>query len=498
MDLASNRPRYALFLIALVLAEVTSAFEVTMIYMALPALVEEFGSPARVGWVITSCLLVSSVAAAICGRLGDMWGRSKILIVVLASCSIGSLVSALSGTLEGVTLGASLQGVAGAILPLCFGVARENLPPRKVPFVIGIVIAAAAIGPGVGYLVAGYIIETYSWHIIFFMSASVALLGALSVLFFVPVSIKRVAARSKIDLLGGILFAPGVAALLFSISQSRSWGFFDARTLGLLAAGLLVLAYWVRYELKHPNPLINVRMLAQRQVILGFLCMACIGLGALQAALITPMILQQPLWTGAGFGIPAFMAGMMLAAFAVTGVIGGPVGGYFSGKHGSRRAVIIGGYMLVVAWGVLVVYRDSAWFVVTLTIIQGLGFSICYAALPNLIVEVIPEERTSEMLGMLQVCRAVFHAIGSLVVLHLVTSSVVYDPQRPEVSFPDTFGFSIGYGWIAALSALCLMIAYILPREPGPYHPSRLARDDQALSQNTPGTGMATGCSTSK
>src|SRR5690606_12911269 len=99
-------------LIALVFAEITSAFEVSMIFAAMPRFVSVFGDPLKAGWILTGCLLVSAVAAALCARLGDLYGRRKVLLIVLVACAVGSLVSAFSTTLGGVVAGTAIQGLS--------------------------------------------------------------------------------------------------------------------------------------------------------------------------------------------------------------------------------------------------------------------------------------------------------------------------------------------------------------------------------------------------
>ncbi len=118
----------------LIAVEIISAFETSMMFAAIPTLITEFDSDAStVGWAVTAFLLVSAASAAVCGRLGDMYGRERILMVLLAVAALGSIVSAVGDSLTSIIIGRAIQGVAGAILPLCIGLAREHLPPPASP-----------------------------------------------------------------------------------------------------------------------------------------------------------------------------------------------------------------------------------------------------------------------------------------------------------------------------------------------------------------------------
>jgi len=148
-----------LFVVALVIAEISSSLEVTMVYTALPSLTRAFHDPGGVGWIITACLLVSAAAAALCGRLGDLYGHRRLLLIVLAVTASGSFVSASSRSLPGIIAGASLQGSCGAILPLCLALIRQHAEPSRVPTTVGIVLAAATGSAAVGLALGGLLVD---------------------------------------------------------------------------------------------------------------------------------------------------------------------------------------------------------------------------------------------------------------------------------------------------------------------------------------------------
>jgi MFS family permease len=171
--MSSTRSDAALRVILLVLlvTEINSAFEVGMMYGILATLVREFGDPAGVGWLITAFLLVGAAAAALCSRLGDLYGRRRVVLVMLAFATCGSLVSALSTSLPGLILGRSLQGVAAALLPLCIGLAREYFPAPRVPVAIGWLAAVASFSAGLGVIFGGWLADNTGWRMTFWIGA---------------------------------------------------------------------------------------------------------------------------------------------------------------------------------------------------------------------------------------------------------------------------------------------------------------------------------------
>ena len=140
-----------------------------MIFAALRTFNAEFGNPVMVGWIVTAFLLAAAASASVCSRFGDMFGRRRMLLGVLAVAGTGSLVSALATSIGGVIAGRAIQGVAGAVLPLCFGLVREKLPAARAPFGIGVVSAAAFVSGGAAIFLGGVLIDHLSWHAIFYV-----------------------------------------------------------------------------------------------------------------------------------------------------------------------------------------------------------------------------------------------------------------------------------------------------------------------------------------
>ena len=462
MQGVSNRSRQNLIISVLVFAEMASAYEAGMIYSALATMYRTFNDPVGVGWLITAFLLVSAAASAVCSRLGDMFGRYQVLVVMLLLATLGSLISAVSTSLYGVVAGRALQGVSAAVLPLCFGLVREHLPASRVPIAVSYLTAMAAFGAGLGLVTAGIIVDYFSWQLMFFISAGQAALALVLVLIFLPAS-KGSGVKGGLDVIGGVLFVPGLAGVLLAISNGKDWGWSDARTLGLFAGSLALMVFWVFYELRHSNPLIDVRQFANRKVALTNLDMAMFGLGASQLMLVILLLLQQPTWTGIGLGISATFAAMVKLPGNVLALVFGPLGGHITAKHGGRRAMLIAVTVVLAAWIGITLWKDSLWFLMAMIVLASAGGSMMYAAMPNLIIEAAPQERTSEMTGLANVVRTTFTAIGAQLIAFVLASSTVSDPANGQ-AFPTEKAYLFAFASILVTLVLMLMFTWLLPR----------------------------------
>jgi MFS family permease len=450
----------ALLIGVLCLAELTAGYEMSMVMAALKTLLHEFGAPDRVGWLVTSYLLVAAASAAICGRLGDLYGRSRVLIVVLCCATAGSLLSAVSTSLEVIIVGRAVQGMAGAVLPLCFGLARENLPPARVPFAVGLLTAVASVGVAVGLVVGGLIVDHLDWRYIFVASSTLAGLSVLAVVLVLPTSPCAIR-HGRPDVLGGVLFAPAIAGALLAFGGSRHWG---ARNSLLLVGSTLLFAFWVWYERRHPQPLINVRLLARRDVAIPNLCMALLAIGAMQLVPVLMLLLQQPVATGIGLGVSATLAAFLKLPGNLVGAVAASWGGQMASQRGGRRVILLGATLSVVAWTLLMVQHSVLWLVVTAAALCSFGTMMAMVGMTSIIVESVPAGQTSEATGFMQVVKSVFMGVGAQVVLILLATSTVADPGTPVGKFPDEPAYMLTFGFIVATGLAAIAAAVALPR----------------------------------
>jgi len=450
-------------LVALVVAEIITSFEVSMIYAALPTIAREFADPVGAGWLITAYLLVGSVSAGLSSRLGDLFGRRRMVLAMLACSAAGSLVSALSTELAGLIAGRALQGMSAALLPLAIGIVREHLPAARVPVAIGWLAAMATFSAGAGLLLGGLLVDHAGWRTMFWFGAAHGVLAIVWVAAVVPASARQ-ALRERLDWLGGVLYAPAVALLLWALSRLKAHGLGDPLTLAAFAGGVALLALWLRREWRHPSPMIDVRRIARRDVGLPMALMFLFGLGTAQLMLILMGLAQQPVWTGVGLGLTATVAGLMKLPSNFMGLFGAPWGGHLAAQRGARSAATLGSFFIVVGWCGLTLQHHAVWLLVAWAMVIALGGAMMMSAVPNLLVEVVPEERTSEFVGLSQVVRTLGTAVGTQIASVLLATDLVRGEAQPGAVFPSGTAYLLTMGAITAVAAACWLAAWALPR----------------------------------
>ncbi|KTE44915.1 MULTISPECIES: MFS transporter [unclassified Sphingopyxis] len=454
---------------ALWIAEVTGSFETAMILAALKKLIEDFGNPAMVGWLITGYLIVGAAIAAIVGRLGDLFGRRQVLVVVLVIGAVGSLISALSTNFPVLLAGRLMQGVTGAILPLCIGLVHENAGKERAPMAIGLMISGASIGTAAGLVVGGMIVDNFSWHGVFFASAGLCAVSAVAIGGLLPRS-PRQPASEPVDWLSGLAFAPGVALVLVYFSMGKDWGWASPLPLAALGLGVLLTLWWWRASLASPNPLIAVRSFSDRTIAIGSAVTALVAMSALQITVFFSLMMQAPLWTLAGLGFTATLAGIAKLPSNLSSVFAGPLGGWLAARGGGRFALIAGGIVTVAGWLLwFVMDVDSFPKVVAQLIVISFGTTMLFSVAPTIIAQASPPERISEISGLLTVIRQLFMGIGAQMVTTLLAADIV---RRGSEVYPSPFAYDITVAVIAALCTAAVLTALALPRQHKSQEPS--------------------------
>ncbi|MGF0313400.1 MFS transporter [Rhodococcus sp. IEGM1428] len=447
--------RYAGLLIAvLVLAEVVSAFESSMVFVAIPRFMEVFdASAADVGWTLTAFLLVTAASAVLAGRLGDIYGRKRVLVIVLLLSAVGSVISILGDSLDMVVAGRALQGVAGGIMPLCFGIARTLLPRERVPMAVAMIAGSALIAGALGSVVSGVIIDVADWHWIFVIAAVFATVAALVVLRAVPKD-TAFAVGDRVDWLGAVLLPFGVGAALLAVTGGDARGWLSMPIAGLFVLAVALLAGWFWWQLHTTSPLFDVRLLGRRDLGSAYLITVLLSVGVMGLTpVVTPIILQTPVSAPVGLGLSATTAGYIFAASAVVGFAVSPISGQIAARFGAARAVLTGAVLLAIGMSLFAVGRGSFVGVVTSSVIIAIGTGFAYTALPNLVVEVIEAKRTGEATGFATLLRGTFNAVSAAVVGALLASGMVEGTP---------FSTSGAYDMVFGLSVTCCVLAIVV------------------------------------
>jgi EmrB/QacA subfamily drug resistance transporter len=448
------RQHHNLTLAVLITAALAYALSQTMVVPALPGIQAELGaSQTTATFVFTAFLLTASVATPIVGRLGDMFGKERMLVATLVAFGIGSLIAALSHSIGWLIAGRAVQGVAGAVFPLAFGIIRDEFPPEKVATGIGLISATFGIGGGAGLVLSGVILDHFNYELIFWLGLVVTVFAIVMTHFFVPESPVR--SPAKIDWGGAALLGAALVSLLVGVSEGNTLGWESPTILGLFAGSLVLLYIWVRYERRQPEPLVDMKMMRNRTVLSTNLTAMLVGFGMFGSFILIPQFVQIPAVSGYGFGASVTEAGIFMLPSAFVMLVAGPMSGMLGERFGSKLPLLIGTGLATASFILLATAHSTHLEIYIASGLLGLGVGFSFAAMANLIVGAVDQRQTGVATGINTIARTIGGSIGGQVAASVVSGTVLASGLPAESGFTVAFVISavgVAAAFVAALS----------------------------------------------
>jgi EmrB/QacA subfamily drug resistance transporter len=452
----AERPHYNVTLAILTLAGIAYALQQTMVIPALPTLQRDLHTTTTwVTWALTVFLLVASVATPILGKLGDQYGKERLLVISLGIFLIGSIGAAAAWNIWSLIAWRALQGAGSAVFPLSYGIIRDEFPREKVGVAIGLVSAVFGIGGGFGIVLSGVIVDNVSWRWLFIVGAVVIAAAMVLAHRFVPES--PIKTPSRVDYIGATLMSGGLIAMLVALTEGEAWGWTSGRILGLGAVAAVLLVVWAFAELRVDQPLVDMRMLARREILFTNLTALISGFAMFGTFVLVPNFVETPHGLAAsvqravdyGFDASATKAGLYLLPSSFALLFAGPLAGLFGRRTGFKWPLAAGMLLVAISAAALAGWHDESWQILAAMLVLGVGVGFAFAAMATLITEAVRPTETGVATGMNTVMRTVGGVIGGQVGAALLVAHTI--PGTNNV--PSVDGFTIAFA-IAAVVAL--------------------------------------------
>ncbi|TML61027.1 MAG: MFS transporter [Actinobacteria bacterium] len=478
-----ERQHHNVTLAILTLAGIAFALQQTMVIPALPTLQRDLHTTTTwVTWVLTVFLLVASVSTPILGKLGDQYGKERLLVISLALFLVGSIGAAAAWNIWALIGWRAVQGAGAAVFPLSYGIIRDEFPREKVGVAIGLVSAVFGIGGGFGIVLSGVIVDNVSWRWLFIVGA--VGIGAALVLVhrFIPES--PIKTPSRVDYIGATLMSGGLIAMLVALTEGETWGWTSGRTLGLAAAAVVLLVAWGMAELRVDEPMVDMRMLARREILFTNITAMISGFAMFGTFVLVPNFVEMPhgLSTSLqhavhyGFGASATKAGLYLLPSSVTLLFAGPLAGLIGKRVGFKWPLASGMLLVAASAGSLAAWHAKPWQILAAMPVLGIGVGFAFAAMATLITEAVRPTETGVATGMNTVMRTVGGVIGGQVGAALLTAHTI-----PGTNLPSVDGFKIAFTIAGGVALIGAGIAVFIT-------PPRLRRRERLVVSTTEAT----------
>jgi EmrB/QacA subfamily drug resistance transporter len=468
-----------------VLGAVMSILDVTVVNVAINTLSQEFDSPlSTIQWVATGYTLALATVIPITGWAADRFGTKRLYIISIGLFMGGSALAGAAWSAESLIFFRILQGLGGGmIMPAGMTILTRTAGPQRVGRVMAIIGVPMLLGPILGPILGGYLVDSVSWRWIFYINVPIGIVALVMAFRILPTD--RPEPSHRFDAVGLAMLSPGLALLIYGLAETSSAGGFGAtKVLVPALAGAALLAAFVWHALRTEEPLIDLRLFKNRTFA------AASGTLILFVIAVFGSMLLLPLYLQAVRGESALMSGLLLAPQGFGAMLVMPIAGQLTDKTGIAKIVLVGTTLIMLGTlGLTQITADTSyWTLSGILFVFGMGMGGAMMPIMSGAMQTLRKAAVAKASTSLNIIQQVGASIGTAVMsVLLITALSDRLPQSGEggglgaTQVPDAVreriaplmadAFASTFWWALALLAISFLSAFLLPfRKPEPVH----------------------------
>jgi MFS family permease len=497
-------PSYAWKVLAILSCIATMVmYAETMLIPAIPTLIKNFHvSYGLSSWLLTSYLISGAVMTPIAGKLSDIYGRKKMLLIIMAIYAGGVISGGFAINIYTLIITRAVQGVGMAMFPIAFSMIRDQFPREKVSIAQGAITSMFAVGSVIGLSIGGVIIQNFGWRMTFFTIIPISIVLLFIIRKFIHISddysydlainklnkdniltkVNKDSSKNEeekspgqIDIKGSILLAITITSFLLALTLLQSTSgdnsninngysnfylIFES-VLPFIVLGIISLILFIYVENHTKYPLMDFKIFLKPQILVPSTIIMIVGFSMFMVFQTIPILVQTP--KPIGFGENAVDTGRVQLPFAIVLLLFGPTSGIIISKLGSLKPVIFGSSLTTFGFIIILLFHSSELLISIGLGILSAGLSLAAVGAMNVIILSSPREYSGVTIGMSSMLRILGSSVGpALAAMYMQTNQTVINIKGIVELLPSSFSFDLIFLTAVILSIASILLSIIL------------------------------------
>ena len=452
----------------------------TMLIPAIPDIITDLNiSFGMSSWILTAYLISGAVMTPICASLSDIYGRKKILLIVVSIYLIGTTIAYFVSDIATFLIARSIQGIGISMFPIAFSIIRDCFPREKISIGQGVITSMFAAGAAVGFSIGGLIVHNYGWHFTFLTLIPLTVLFILLVWKYIDIrkieeykqlnyDINKDNAEilsTKVDIKGALSLSIAITCFLLALTLFEN-NIYDSTIQSviilLFIISLSTIALFIIIERRTDQPLINFKLFSNRTILSANLLILIIGFTHFMIFQSIPILARNP--EPLGFGLDAVNTGNIQLPFAIIFVLFGPTSGIIISRMGSLKPIILGTIITSISFLFMLFFHTKEYYISIALAVFATGLSFTAIGAMNIIILFTPTNYIGTSTGLSVLIRILGSSVGPVIAALYMQLNQSHIAINESYFYPSAYSFDLIF-LTATIASLCsIVLAFYLKR----------------------------------
>lgn len=452
----------------------------TMLIPAIPDIITDLNiSFGMSSWILTAYLISGAVMTPISASLSDIYGRKKILLIVVSIYLIGTTIAYFVSDVATFLIARSIQGIGISIFPIAFSIIRDCFPREKISIGQGVITSMFAAGAAVGFSIGGLIVHNYGWHFTFLTLIPLIVLFILLVWKYIDIrkieeykqlnyDINKDNAEilsTKVDIKGALSLSIAITCFLLALTlfeNNISDSTIQSIIILLFIISLSTIALFIIIERRTDQPLINFKLFSNRTILSANLLILIIGFTHFMIFQSIPILARTP--EPLGFGLDAVNTGNIQLPFAIIFVLFGPTSGIIISRMGSLKPIILGTIITSISFLFMLFFHTKEYYISVALAVFATGLSFTAIGAMNIIILFTPSNYIGTSTGLSVLIRILGSSVGPVIAALYMQLNQSHIAINESYFYPSAYSFDLIF-FTATIASLCsIVLAFYLKR----------------------------------